>query len=567
MSVGKTCNDSNIFISTQDGATVHKEHDVLITCKGEPILVGMHDKHGCYRIPLIQHKGNWQPCSPSEKAGLTLQHAKSVYDLPSTKEAIEWMHAMCGYPGKSTWAKAAQAGNLIGWLLLTAKNIQKYYPDTTETPKGHLNQTRTNVRSTKPKPVPLEAFHSPHLKGRKVRDVFTKVYNVCDTVFTNQTGKFSQHSQSGNFYVMVLVEIDSSAILVEPIKNRSDSKLTHAYSLLMPCLCKAGITPCRHVLDNEISNAMKTLITDTYKMTYKLVPLGCYCHSAVEVAIRNFKSHFLSILAGVTNNFPLQLWDKLHPQAKITVNLLQQSNAKLTISARPQLNGPFDYNKMPLAPTVCNTQVHKKSDSHDTWAFHSVEGWYLGTSPEHYRTHHCHIKATNRVQLSGTVLLQHKHITSPTLTPTNKLMQAIADCASALKGIVAPSKDITTLKCLLTSASTQLNTHSSLRNMPSTPIIVPRVLPSTTHPVQRVDATCITPPTTPSTVSLPHLHPSTRPRRKCFPNQLLPLMPRPQHPISNCRPLLCTTSQEHMIPMGFPHPKTLSPFVKMPNQA
>jgi hypothetical protein len=37
MSVGKTANDGTISIFTKDGVTVHKETDVLITCKGKPI--------------------------------------------------------------------------------------------------------------------------------------------------------------------------------------------------------------------------------------------------------------------------------------------------------------------------------------------------------------------------------------------------------------------------------------------------------------------------------------------------------------------------------------------------
>ena len=59
------------------------------------------------------------------------------------------MHAVCGYPVKTTWSKAAKAGNFVGWPLLTEKNINKYYPETDETPKGHMNQQRKNVRSTK----------------------------------------------------------------------------------------------------------------------------------------------------------------------------------------------------------------------------------------------------------------------------------------------------------------------------------------------------------------------------------------------------------------------------------
>jgi hypothetical protein len=121
--------------------------------------------------------------------------------------------------------------------------------------------------------------------------------------------------------------------------------------------------PKKHVLDNEVSAAMKDLITTKYRMEYELVPPGCHRRNAAEVAIRNFKAHFLSIIAGTSDDFPLRLWDKLLQQAEITINLLRQSNATPTVSAYAHLNGPFDYNKMPLAPMGCNVQVHEKSDA------------------------------------------------------------------------------------------------------------------------------------------------------------------------------------------------------------
>ena len=41
MSVGKTNDNGNISIFTKDGVTVHKEEDVLITCKGAPMSIGV----------------------------------------------------------------------------------------------------------------------------------------------------------------------------------------------------------------------------------------------------------------------------------------------------------------------------------------------------------------------------------------------------------------------------------------------------------------------------------------------------------------------------------------------
>ena len=171
MSVGKMADGGTVSVLTEEGVIVFKEEDVLITCKGKSILIGVRDSHGRYQIPLMQLQGQWQLRRPSKRVQKTLRQANSIYDLPSTKQAIKWMHAVCGYPVKSTWLKAIKAGNYMGWSILNECNIQKYYPKTIKTPKGHLNQTRKNVRSTKAITLPLESSDASQLHGKKVRDV------------------------------------------------------------------------------------------------------------------------------------------------------------------------------------------------------------------------------------------------------------------------------------------------------------------------------------------------------------------------------------------------------------
>jgi hypothetical protein len=50
MSMGKTSDDGTISVFTKTGVTVFKEEDVLITCKGEPILISVRDGRGQYQI-------------------------------------------------------------------------------------------------------------------------------------------------------------------------------------------------------------------------------------------------------------------------------------------------------------------------------------------------------------------------------------------------------------------------------------------------------------------------------------------------------------------------------------
>ena len=102
-------------------------------------------------------------------------------------------------------------------------------------------------------------------------------------------------------------------------------------------------------------------------MQLDVVPPGTHCINAAEVAIRNFKAHFLSVLAGKTQDFPPSLWDRLLPQAKITINLLRQSNATPNGLAYAHMSSLFNYNKMSLAPMSVSVQVHEKTDKRGTW--------------------------------------------------------------------------------------------------------------------------------------------------------------------------------------------------------
>ena len=92
--------------------------------------------------------------------------------------------------------------------------------------------------------------------------MYTKVYEVCNTVFTDQTGQFPTQSQNGNKYIMVMVEIDSNGILVEALNSQKDTELTRSYQSMMERLKKSGIAPKKHVLNNEVSEAMNTVIRE-----------------------------------------------------------------------------------------------------------------------------------------------------------------------------------------------------------------------------------------------------------------------------------------------------------------
>jgi hypothetical protein len=138
----------------------------------------------------------------------------------------------------------------------------------------------------------------------------------------NDTGRFLIKARSGNQYVMIAYHANGNLILQQAFKSRSNTHCIAAYNAIMTHLAARSLSVNLQILDNEASAAYKHAITFTWQAKIQLVPPDMHCQNRAERAIRMFKAHFLSILAGVDPTFSPYLWDLLLPQAELTLNLL-----------------------------------------------------------------------------------------------------------------------------------------------------------------------------------------------------------------------------------------------------
>ncbi len=141
---------------------------------------------------------------------------------------------------------------------------------------------------------------------------------------------------------MILTKIDSDAILIKPMKNRIAGKVICAYRTLIDQLRTAGIVPKLHILENKCFQDFNDTI-NLNKMTFQLVPLHNHQQNLAKKAIQTFKDHYIAILCGADKSFPLNLWDRLLPQADHTLNMLRPSRMTPTISAYAYLCKQHNY--------------------------------------------------------------------------------------------------------------------------------------------------------------------------------------------------------------------------------
>eukprot|EP00804_Cyclotella_cryptica_P013052 CCRYP_002364-RB/>CCRYP_002364-RB protein AED:0.23 eAED:0.12 QI:0/-1/0/1/-1/0/1/0/316 len=183
---------------------------------------------------------------------------------------------------------------------------------------------------------------------------------------------------------MILYHTDSNSIWVEPTKNRTEGELTLARTRALSRMRACGLSPKHQVLDNEASGAYKQAILNS-GMTYQLVPPDDHRRNVTKKAIQTWNDHFVAVLSGTADKFPLHLWCQLIPNMEQQLNLLRQSNANPRISAYAHLYGPHDYNASPFVPLGMEALAHDKPHRRKTYAQHCSRGWIIGTSIEHYR--------------------------------------------------------------------------------------------------------------------------------------------------------------------------------------
>jgi hypothetical protein len=107
------------------------------------------------------------------------------------------------------------------------------------------------------------------------------------------------------------------------MKNRGDKEMVRAFDFLIQSLILRGLKPHLQHLDNEASLALRNYLTKQ-GINYQLSPPHINRRNNVERAVQTFKNHFIAGLCSVDPTFPLKLWDKVLPQATITLNLLRK---------------------------------------------------------------------------------------------------------------------------------------------------------------------------------------------------------------------------------------------------
>ena len=365
----------------------------------------------------------------------------NMHETTSKPELARYLHQMLCSPPKSTLLKVIRNKQLESIPGLTYKLIAQHLPPSMATEKGHMVRTRQGLRSTR-------SDRQATLDARKMVDDMMPPEHACTaeddemfcfaaladqnehTMYSDLAGRFPVRSFSGMNYIFVAYVYSINAILIRPMKSRSDECMVATFKDVYQYLQDRGLGPKLHVLDNECSKAVQAYIR-SQDTKIQLVEPHNHRVNAAEPAVKAVKYHCLAGFATMDPNCPMQIWDRFLPQFQDTLNLLRTSRRDSSKSAYEELKGRYDFNRTPMAVLGAKALTYLDPEIRASWESHAVDAFYCGMCRQHYRLLEFFVINTRNYRMSGTYRIYPAHSSVPTISEADRTILAAKNFLAA----------------------------------------------------------------------------------------------------------------------------------------
>ena len=262
VSVVKLCNAGCKVVMNDISCEVHYRGKPVIRCS-KCIQTGL------WMIPLVPEaeQGVSKPNDP--QVGVSHQ-AHHVHQSSTKAETAQFYHQSLFSPPVVTLLKAVNNDQLNTFPGLVP-SLLKHLPPSTATAKGHMHKNRKGLRSTSSAKQDIAdarldvADMNPPQQLCNAHEHNVVCYaaladTITGTIYTDLPGPFPVRSIRNMQYIFVCYVYEANAILVRPMKSRSDACMVAAYQDIYEYLESVNQKPTLNVTDNEASKAVQNYI-------------------------------------------------------------------------------------------------------------------------------------------------------------------------------------------------------------------------------------------------------------------------------------------------------------------
>jgi hypothetical protein len=198
------------------------------------------------------------------------------------------------------------------------------------------------------------------------------------------TGKLQTTCTSATQYLQITCW--GHYINIQPLTSMRAAQTTQALTDSVNFFRKLGISLNEVRMDNQWSEDLKDVATEL-GITIDFISREAKRANRPERAIRTAKNHVIATRTGFRPDFSHACLDKCLPQMELTLNVIHPFEYDDNISAYEGVHPTkFDFKRHPIAPLGCKVLTWDAPENRGSWAYHGIEGMYIGPALNHFRS-------------------------------------------------------------------------------------------------------------------------------------------------------------------------------------
>ena len=406
-----------------------------------------------------------------------------------------------------------------GWPAPTATQYVTHVTNNIAIHKGHLDELRTGVGSTRPKsaksspkpsittepsPEEIEPISPDGEPGQPLEDVYITMRERPavsvrdDTMFADMKGPYKTPSHLHQTHDMIA--LIGGYVIAEPCAGPSAASQLRAFKAIQDHITDHCVQlPKRYIrVDVGVPAAVRQYFEAKHagapNMRMEYVPINRHQTNEAEYAIKHFERAQLSAMARAGEGFPADYWNELRPRICFGLNHTRPAQCNKEMSAYEWFHGKnYDFKAHPLVPVACLVARQVDRSNRGSNGYKAAHAFVLGPSERTYRGHRILVRDKagkwdahqHEVQIS---LLLPASVQLPRITPVDEVRLAVQDLTKVIRRVDINAmraregfEPLQPLGHSLLQAAQELN--HSLANVPPSP---PTLL--STAPEQRVVA-------------------------------------------------------------------------------
>ena len=116
--------------------------------------------------------------------------------------------------------------------------------------------------------------------------------------------------------------------------------------------------------------------------------------------------------------------------------MMRTSRRNSNISAYEDMEGPFDWNRTPIAPLGSKSVIYAEPDKRPLWGPHACDAFYVGRTQFHYRLKEFYMCDTHGFT-TAVGKIYPAHCREPAISEADIMISAAADLIKSMRGTVS----------------------------------------------------------------------------------------------------------------------------------